>query len=47
VDNDRQYSWIIKAISGTDEIQVRPFAMAILPEIGFGGISRSNACSYS
>ena len=40
MDNDRQYSWWIKAISGADEVQARRFAAAIALEMGRGGISR-------
>lgn len=40
MDNDGQYSWWIKAISGADEVQARRFAAAIALEMGRGGISR-------
>ncbi len=36
MDNDRQYSWWIKAISGADEVQARCFAAAIALEMGCG-----------
>ena len=40
MDNDRQYTWWIKTISGADEVQARRFAAAIALEIGRGGVSR-------
>ncbi|EQD57384.1 hypothetical protein B1B_08830, partial [mine drainage metagenome] len=40
MDNDRQYAWWIKAISGADEVQARRFAAAIALEMGRGGVSR-------
>ncbi len=40
MDNDRQYTWWIKAISGADEVQARRFAAAIALEMGRGGVSR-------
>ena len=40
MDNDGQYAWWIKAISGADEVQARRFAAAIALEMGRGGVSR-------
>ncbi|EQD66259.1 Transposase, Rhodopirellula-type, partial [mine drainage metagenome] len=40
MDNDRQYAWWIKAISGADEVQARRFAAAIALEMGRGGVSK-------
>ena len=40
MDNDRQYTWWVKAISGADEVQARRFAAAIALEMGRGGVSR-------
>ena len=40
MDNDRRYTWWVKAISGADEVQARRFAAAIALEMGRGGVSR-------
>ncbi len=40
MENRKQYSYWLKALSGTDEVQARRFAAAMALEIGWGGISK-------
>ncbi len=40
MNDDRRYTWWLKAISGADEVQARRFAAAIALEMGRGEVSR-------
>lgn len=40
MENGRQYSYWLKALEGSDEVQARRFAAAMALEIGWGGISK-------
>ena len=39
MDTNKPYTWLLRALSGADEVQARRFAGAIALEIGWGGIS--------
>jgi hypothetical protein len=39
MENGKQFSYWLKALSGTDEVQARRFAAAMALEMGRGGIS--------
>lgn len=40
MENGKQYSYWLKALEGTDEVQARRFAAAMALEMGWGGISK-------
>lgn len=40
MDNERQYAWWIRAVSGADAVEARGFGAVIALKVGRGGISR-------
>ncbi len=40
MENGKQFSYWLKALEGSDEVQARRFAAAMALEIGWGGVSR-------